>query len=103
MLALFIAVLLGVPAPAASLAASGPAGVRQLQSGKAAVAGRHARRAPEFQADSTDHQPPMLGAAPGLETELLSRRPSDADRAAPAMARRESSHAPYQARAPPAA
>jgi hypothetical protein len=103
LLALFLAVLLGVPAPAASLAAASPAGVKQLQSGKATALARPGRRAPENQADSTDDPPLALGMAPAVETDCLSRRPSGGTRAVPAMAPSEPRPAPYRARAPPAA
>ena len=103
LLALFLAVLLGVPAPAASLAEAVPAGVKQLQPGKSPAAARLNRRASEDQADPSTAPPIWVGGAPRVETAIVSRRPSAGSSPAPDIAQAEPCRAPYQARAPPAA
>ena len=103
LLALFLSVLLGVPAPAASLGDAAPAGVRQLQPGKSTLVTRLPRRASEDQADPRDSPPLWLGGAPRIATEILSLRPVAGHAAAIDTVRADARHIPYRARAPPAA
>ena len=103
LLALFLSVLLGVPAPAASLGGAAPAGVKQLQSGKSALATRLPRRASEDQVDPQDAPPLWLDGAPRVETEFLSLRPAAGPPVSTDTVRAGARHIPYRARAPPAA
>jgi len=103
LLALLLSVLLGAPAPASAIPDSLPSGLKSLHPGKSTPAIRTARRAAEDQADLTDLPDLLLGAAPRIETQLLSVRPAAAPVAVPETARTRSVRLPFQARAPPAA
>ena len=103
LLALLLSVLLGAPAPASVIPDSLPSGLKSPHPGKSTPATRTARRAAEDQADLSDLPDLWPGAAPRIETRLVSVRPAAAPSPAPEIVRARSVRLPFQARAPPAA
>ena len=99
--ALLLTILLGGAGSAA--ATPGPASLKALQGGQVGDVVRSLRRVSDEDPDADEPAPLSSGAAPAVETVVLSRRPAAQGTWSPSVFQAKLRPTPFRARAPPAA